>query len=226
MTNLRTQFQISLFLLSLFILAGCSAPLKIWSSKTAQVLDKNTKEPIADVYVLAKWKGTGGMGGHGRTMCYHVEVIKTDKNGYFAMPARMDGPGQSFLGHRYISIYFYKPGYTAGNKGGKSFYFIDKVHMERFKGTRKERFEFFFKHGRRFVCNDAVDSERNAYVIYKAMYEEALTLNPKSKQEVKRIKWLKWLAASVIDYDSLDGLVGTEEERMVDKIIENYDEGL
>ena len=70
-----------MLLLSILVpaLAGCSAPVKYWSSKTAQVLDKNTKEPIADVHVITKWIGRRTIG-FGRSECYHVETAKTDQN--------------------------------------------------------------------------------------------------------------------------------------------------
>lgn len=203
-------------------LTGCSsAPVKYWPSKTAQVLDKDNNEPIADVYVVAKWKGRGMV----QSFCYHVETAKTDKDGYFTIPGTLDGPGKSFWSQRHVLVYFYKPGYTDATKDGKSYYSMNKVVIEKSKGTRKERFVFLSKHGARFSCRDAGSSKRNLYAAKKAIYREAKSLNPTSKEEMKSIYFMRLNLASLID-TSHQKYTGIQKEKKIEEIIRIYEQEL
>lgn len=221
--NQFLQFTVLILFLTSF-LSGCSAPIKYWPSKTAQVIDKETNEPIADVHVLVKWYGIGG-GIHAQTRCYHVEATKTDKKGYFTMPGSLDGLGKSFLGRRYVSVEFYKPGYTGASKGGKSYYDMDKVYMAKFKGTREERFKFFFTIHGGASCSQAGTSKRNAYKLHKAIYEEAKLLLPVTKKEIEDLKWLRLYMASVIDTNYMN-FTGVKQEAIIEEIIANYEKEL
>jgi hypothetical protein len=55
-----------------------------------QVLEAETYAPIADVYVLARYEGSGGWLAHSTGGCYRVELMKTSADGYFQFPVDGD----------------------------------------------------------------------------------------------------------------------------------------
>lgn len=198
-------------------LASCAIGLpRHWPEKTSRVLDVHTKKPIKDVYLIVKWKGYGGWVGV-RTICYHVESAKTNKKGEFIIPEFSESFTNGSLTSRHVSIYLYAPNYIESEYKKKSYYKHNDYLVEKFIGNRKERFSYIGNMARRLSCNDSSKSSRNAYVIYKAIYEEAKLLAI-TKEEKKKVKWLKFIAAASFD-ENIYKLTGEALDKKVNDIL-------
>ena len=95
-------------LFTLLMLAGCSAG-RVWMPRTGQVLDWETREPIVDAVVVARWYGKVYQIAKTSTVCYHVESAVTDKQGRYRIPAEVEGPKGIYDANVYVSAY--KAGY-------------------------------------------------------------------------------------------------------------------
>ena len=211
--NLKYIFLFSLLSISI---SGCSinAP-KCWPEKKGVVLELGTKKPLKDVFVAFRWGGRGGLVGI-RSVCYHMQVTKTNAKGEFTMPGYFEG--FSSLHRRDYIITFnsrthkeFKNTRVGITNEQKSF------NLKPITGTREERFNYLIKSGRGPSCDSGGKSNRSAFPIHKMVYEEAKSL-AKTKKEKKDVQWLRIIMASTID-KHIVSLVGEEQEKRVDEIL-------
>ena len=215
--NLRYVLLLSLLSISL---SGCTinAP-KHWPEKKGVVLELGTKKPLKDVFVTFMWGGRGGIVGV-RSVCYHMQVTKTNAKGEFTMPSYFEG--FSGLHRRHYSVFFNSR--THKEFKGTSVGIVSEQKVFRLKpitGTREERFNYLTKRGRGPSCHSAGTSKRSAFPIHKMVYEEVKSL-AKTKEEKEKVKWLREIMASSID-TSFRRFTGEEEEKRIDEILEEYE---
>jgi len=94
---------------AIIVFVAMTIYLLVHIMSTRQVVDMETKLPLADVFVIFTFDGeVGTLETH--QSCYRVDVEKTDTKGNFVLPAwrRSVNP---FLSDARISTWFYKAGY-------------------------------------------------------------------------------------------------------------------
>jgi hypothetical protein len=75
-----------------------------------QVLEDGTNKPVPEAWVAARWTCTGG---HTHTVCYHVMVTATDKEGRYHFPAwSKEGNNYCVNDDSFVHFDVYKPGYA------------------------------------------------------------------------------------------------------------------
>jgi hypothetical protein len=75
-----------------------------------QVVDGDTKQPLANVYVTFAFSGDFFMGVESRRRCYRLDVEKTDTEGRFPFPNGRHSL-DPFLSDAEVVVTLYKPGY-------------------------------------------------------------------------------------------------------------------
>lgn len=145
----------------------------VYPPKSGQVLDWETKEPIAGAIVVATWHGGFPAVVEQQHRCYHVESATTDEQGRFRIPFHAEGP--KLLIDKYRMYSAYKAGYrTAIDEGGRrhrSNYEKDGVlYLERDRRSVAERLKYLLNQSQ--GCGDD-GSEINLGIFFKSLYDEA-----------------------------------------------------
>jgi hypothetical protein len=111
------------------VVSGCTSDSPLWSGSTGQVIDAETNEPIADVYMLIQYRSESqrplirrmlaGLD-HSTTTdkCYAATSVKTDSDGYFTVPplpkeinVLAKDPFDGWRMRHYLNIEPHKKGY-------------------------------------------------------------------------------------------------------------------
>jgi hypothetical protein len=205
-----------LFILVLCLAAASCAlgPKKIygWPQQEGVVVDKETGEPIAGVWVTGRWRGRV----MGDTVCFHADATQTDAQGRFAFPAwrNHEGNFESSYDQNFVTN-VYKQGYQA--VGGH----IYRWEMVPFAGSREERLAYI---GTAIPdCNNAGYSMRKLYPVRKAIYLEAKSLS-QTPAEIQDLEWYRdWAARAAVATDGdwlLPYTPSSGREVLKNKIIE------
>ena len=108
-----------LFLLLVLLLTGCDYIVN-WPEISGEVYDKETGKPVENAFVIATWWAYwGGTVGGGTTGCMHAEVVRTDANGRYAIPAWKNASDTKWLQDQRAHLYSYAPGYRLSSAGYK-----------------------------------------------------------------------------------------------------------
>lgn len=197
-------YSIFTMLLILNMLTACAVP-KVWTPQKGQVVDWNTKEPIAEAIVVASWKGDFLAVVHSIETCYHVESTITDESGYFKIPMYMDGP--KILIGKFVSFWAFKPGYktsTYKREGKSGLYFRDDLkrniyYLEKDHRPVKERLEYLSSISS--GCGAEDGSEKNLLVYLRALYEEAKSIAV-TKEDKKKTEYILYKLEKIeLGYD-------------------------
>ena len=79
-TNARRTLPFSSALL---FVAGIHATAL--SAGSGRIIDEETRKPLANVFVMAKWDGHVNLGAIGKTICYDFAMTQTDADGRFSL---------------------------------------------------------------------------------------------------------------------------------------------
>ncbi len=225
MLNLQPHLYLySVQLFFILTLTAC-AGVKSWPEQTGQVLDEVTNHPVADVIVVARWKGSRNVAFvDSQTACYHVETTKTDKQGHFKFASRFDGLMQSQVFDKYISFTTYKSGYERSDKTYEREAQRNNIYyLKPFKGTRGERLDFLRKFPTGCGYDDRLGQKR--LNLQAVMYDEAKDLMDRkpepSQWEKKMFYGFKWDIAQV-HVDPLWKLEPKERAKQIKQYIKEY----
>jgi hypothetical protein len=110
-TNNLIEFLATRILVLILILpmAACQADQSGYNKAIDGVLiEQDTNKPIKDAFIVARWThyGTDGLGS--RTMCVHMEIVKTDAQGKYQVPSVFIG---ALIGRVVRRVFAYMPGY-------------------------------------------------------------------------------------------------------------------
>jgi hypothetical protein len=152
------------------------------------VLDDATGEPLAGVFVTARYSGNIPAIADYQTVCYHAAGATTDGQGRYRLPAKFDSPG--ILIEKRLQMSFFKPGYR------QVFYKDGVAKLRKDQSVQEERFDEMKRMTRVSTCDGAGKSERSLYPLYEAVFNEAKSL-VSSKEDVKDLEWIKSMAASM-----------------------------
>lgn len=143
------------------------------------VVEEGTGKPIAGAFVIAKWTHNGGNVVGTNTTCPHVEVVMTDTNGHYKIPAVFI---PSLFG-TYRSVYAFKAGFEDVrplNEKEKSW---RSLRMAPFKGTADERLASYSGYGHLQGCGKVEERTPKLIPLYRAIYAEGRTLTVLAERE-------------------------------------------
>ena len=143
-----------------------------------KVVEEGTGKPITGAFVIAKWTHNGGNVVGTNTTCPHVEVVMTDTNGRYKIPAVFIS---SFFG-TYRSVYAFKAGLEDvtplnQNESWRS------LRMAPFNGTADQRLASYSGYGYLAGCGDEADYTPKLIPLYRAIYAEGKTLKVSLERE-------------------------------------------
>jgi hypothetical protein len=146
---------------------GIAASLHVTSAAagSGQVLDEETKKPLAGVYMWAEW-GAGVMSpAHAKSKCYAFAMTQTDENGKFRL-RDFSWNFEPWLEGRTRGVGYYLAGYELVRNGDTD---PPIVYMRRYTGPTLTRLKS------NTVGEDCIAVYRRKILLplYKAMYEEA-----------------------------------------------------
>jgi len=169
------------FLIAGFAMQGCANS----ESREGVVIDIDTGEPISDAYVVGQWS----KGGTERTVCFQIDMTKTDSSGKYSLPAPRF-IGGSWFEDKSLTVLAHKKGFRQIQYGSDGAY-LDPgrsgvVQMEMLGADPNEsskRLEILREMARNMTCNTAGDSPGNVAEVYHALYEEALEYAGETESE-------------------------------------------
>jgi hypothetical protein len=153
------------------------------------VLDEQTHKPIPGVFVIAQWRYYGSDAYGSRTSCPHLEVVRTDDEGRYHIPAWLPG----LVSHVQRAVFAYKGGYEEIVKSATPNVLTaaevalnekQKV-MGLYTGTGDERVVSYTTFGSLEGCGSAEDYTKKLIPLYRAIYEEAKTLKVTDRNKEK-----------------------------------------
>ena len=166
---------IKIVIVSAIALLGLQG-LNLWAG-SGQVIDAETGKPLAGVFVLALWHGSGIGIVDSRTVCYHFAIAQTNERGEYSLP-EFSWNFSPFLSNRGNGKNYYLAGYETASDEVLN---ASVVKMRRYSGTAEKRLETM-KGPHHADCGS--ESDRKKLVpLYRAQYEEAqrIAQTPKEK---------------------------------------------
>jgi hypothetical protein len=140
------------------------------------VVDLETDEPISDAFVVGQWSKSGTE----RTICFQLDMTRSDDSGRYRLPAPRI-IGGSWLEDKNLTLLAYKKGFRQRQYGSDGSYLNPGrdgvIQMEKLKGELEEpikRIEILREVARNITCHPAGENTNNVADIYRALYEEAL----------------------------------------------------
>lgn len=207
-----------LFALVALLLSGCVTSRDMLA-RTGQVIDWDTKEPIAGAIVVASWHGTVGKVVQRQSTCYHVESTMTDDNGQYRMPVKVGGP--VWVADKTMDLMAYKAGYRESrDEQGQLRGRHDKdgvIYLGVDRRDRKQRFSYV--RNIHMACSNAGTSETELLSVWTARYLEAKEL-AELESELRWVKYLRKVTASFAVPDSNE-LTREQREALINKYMED-----
>lgn len=141
------------------------------------VIDAETKKPVPEAYVIAKWTVRGSDGLGSRTSCPFVDVVRADSMGRFQVADHLR-PSDAVR----VSVYAYKIGYRPGPPSGNEVLTIRPA-----TGGEKERLDSL---GGYLVFNCGYKQDRNAVneilrPLFRAIDQETKDFAPENKTQLE-----------------------------------------
>lgn len=190
--------------------AGCATAVNFLPT-TGQVIEEGTNKPLTGVTVVAHWLGTvSGFGGHGGTVCRHVETATTDDQGRYRLSLWEDrGP---------TVVYSYKAGYQESEGSGKV-RTVERVVavLRAIPPLNKARMLDLERVVRVTACPEAGASRRALSKVYERISKEAEPL-ASTIQDRETLAWMERqaaYAATAVDH----ALTQREADRLADQYL-------
>jgi len=179
-----------------FILAVLAlVPATVWSYE-GRVVDKDTGKPIEGAYVVAAWRGSLISPPERVSVCFHVEVVMTDKEGKFSFSDWSGNINPLIVNRRIEPEVFYKAGYYWDLS--KPFPIINKTYvLTPHSGTPEQRFEQI-KVPIPLECG-LKDSAKKLAPLIRTIYAEAKEAAVTDKQKESAEGWL--YTADIFEFD-------------------------
>lgn len=152
---------------------------------SGRVINEVTGKPIEGVFVVATWDGFVSMGPEGRTVCYKLEMTRTDREGKFSLP-EWSFNFNPFLWrrNRYVGYYVTDFEESPNNdpKGLRDPPEAGDVLMRPFSGDMQERLQFLAA-GLDESCLSPIRLGQKLFPYYEMKYEEAKRLATKPEHQ-------------------------------------------
>jgi hypothetical protein len=192
-----------------FILAVLAlVPATVWSYE-GRVVDKDTGKPIEGAYVVAAWRGSLISPPERVSVCFHVNVTMTDKEGKFSFSDWSGNFDPLIVNRRMQPDVFYKAGYYWDLS--KPFTTINNTFvLTPHRGTPEERFEQI--NGLRVPTNcEKPRDGKKLLPLLKEVFAEASAVAASPSQKAAADKWL--FSVEVYEFDFLTASDRQSERR-------------
>jgi len=219
MIHAAIQFTgMSLWLSLLLALTACASTGGYISG---QVLDAETKVPIADAHVVIIWKGAEFAVVETKTVCVYADGTVTDVNGNFSFSPWVKPDGLFPISDIRNQILVYKQGYEEVRVWRRTE--ADRQYLlKHFDGLRKEHLEYLLNLPRRISCHQGGSSQKNLSPLFEAVYYEAKTLSI-TADDKKKLDRFRWIAASyAIGGDKNNYMNGSEYDKLIEDYLEDH----
>jgi hypothetical protein len=194
-TRLRNTLIHGVLLIAIAGVPGCWGNLGD-SEVKGVVIHADTKQPIPNAVVVARWRGhRAGLVG-GVSICYHAETAVSDQNGQFVVPAWEDHGSIKHSGRvsdKELELFAYKQGYD---------YVLRQRHwratilMREFVGTNEEKARLL---NPGYPCGTEDGSFRNLRPWFLAMLVEAETFTAQTRNSGPEMT-LRYAIADIASY--------------------------
>ena len=157
--------------------SGCTLTLS-GSAMDGRVVDSETGAPNTGALVIVEWKGDIGGPVQSSQVCFHLEVVRTDEEGRYHVPAWHRRPAADWEGGFYgvrnveVSRRTYKSGYMQSKYEPQN---VANILMRRFDGTPEQRIEYL-NHLGTPSCGRDDGSRANELSLWAAICQEARTI--------------------------------------------------
>jgi hypothetical protein len=158
---------------------GIAASLHVASAAagSGQVLDEETKKPLAGVFMYALWGAGVWNPAIAKSKCYAHAITQTDENGKFRL-RDFSWNFEPWLEGRTRGVGYYLAGYELVRNGDTD---PPIVYMRRYTGAALKRMQYIQNNGGEDCL---ANHERKVLLpLYKAMYDEAkmIAVTPEEK---------------------------------------------
>lgn len=184
--------------------SACS-PLGVGYSRVGQVLDWDTKRPVAGAVVVAVWEGRESTLVDSQWSCYHVETAVTERDGKFQLPTYLDK--NVFASKKVVEITVFKAGHvdtTDRHSQSRGKERVGAYYVEKDSRPREQRFQYLRSLSGITQCAGAGDSRRNFYPFLMALYREALSLARTRGEREMAERYKEAAQAELKPYDPYD----------------------
>jgi len=167
-----------LILILVCALAGGCTLMLSGSAMDGRVVDSETGAPIPGALVIVEWKGDIGGPVQSSQVCFHLEVVRTDEEGRYHVPAWHRRPAVDweggFYGVRNVDVIrrTYKSGYLQLKYEPQN---VANILMQRFEGTPEQRIDYLNRLGTP-SCGREDGSRANELILWSAICHEARTI--------------------------------------------------
>jgi hypothetical protein len=209
----RIRRVVLAIVLSMLLTDGNAGP-KYWPAQRGQVLDAETGEPLAGVFVIARYWGYYPVPGHSSSSCYYAAGTTTNEKGEYSIPSHSDF--MDIKVDKRSRLNFFKPDYR------HVFYKDGIAKLEKDKSSREERLEELTRIARNSSCDGAGQSQQSLFLFHKAIYNEAKAISVAVKEK-EQLDWFRWVAASqIIAQDGDQGMSSAEFNRKIDEYLKDH----
>ena len=171
-----------------FIFVFLALASEIAWSYEGRVVDKDTGKPIEGAYVVAAWRGSLISPPERVSVCFHVDVTMTDKEGKFSFSDWSGNINPLIVNRRMELEVFYKAGYYWDLS--KPFPIINKTFvLTPHSGTPEERFEQINALRVPIDCEKPRDGKK-LFPLLKEVFAEASAAALSPKQKMAADEWL------------------------------------
>lgn len=191
--------KFSIILITSFMLWSCTTlDTKNWDTHQGQVIDAKTKNSLEQVNVIAVWKGLYTKNGVTTTTCYHAEILDTDNNGNFQVPAWQESTDFAAVYDKSLSVVLYKVGYWskntshALNQNSPTVIYMEPVSTNNRQNRSKYRLKYLQKIVSLTSCELWGEGKNKLLAVFQQIVAEAESVAKTSKDDkvVESIK--KW----------------------------------
>jgi hypothetical protein len=171
-----TSLVKGIFALVCALASGCTLMLS-GSAMEGRVVDSETGAPIPGALVIVEWKGDIGGPVQSSQVCFHLEVVRTDEEGRYHVPAWHRRPAADWEGGFYgvrnteVTRRTYRQGYTQLRYDPRD---LTTILMSPYKGSVNDRLEYL-AHAGTVGCGATDGSLAQEVMIWRAVCEEAKT---------------------------------------------------
>lgn len=147
-----------------------------WPRTEGKAVDTDSKLPLSDVFVVGRWLGSRNLFEGYEDVCFHTELAITDNEGAYRFK-EWDNPkkyGEGLYSKRFVIGRLYKKGYIT-IEGEDTKHYLKKSNHS----SVLDRLKYLSGINTSSQCN----YNNNLTLLTKSLFNEALELEPKTKEE-------------------------------------------
>jgi hypothetical protein len=181
-----------ILLLAIALLSACAFNNFASSAQPLEgvIRNYNTGEPIPDAFVVARWfVESGNLGHSGGSICFHVEVAKSDAQGHYYFPVPEVRSDYSDVRNPRTFVVAYKPGYRWEPEVNGAPTPADQLIES--NDDPGDRVDILLDVRKNVSCMGAGDSMNNLLELFKSLYSEASRLAATKDEKISAISLLQ-----------------------------------